>query len=527
MSKFDVVVVGAGASGSVIAARMSEDPDRTVLLLEAGDTPRTSAEFPQALLDGAQVPGARPVLGQHWSYDVRLTGERAASVFRGRILGGSTTTNGGYFIRARSEDFASWSQSGNPAWVYDRVLPFLRGLENDRDFGDTEIHGGSGPVPVRRPSLAGPAAAAFAEACDEAGFPAESDKNAQGAAGFGAVPLNIADGVRWNTGLAYVVPALARTNLTVVGGCAVQRIRFRGTHATGLDIRVGGVDSAVEADQIVVCAGAFETPHLLMRSGVGPAEDLRRFGLTVVTNASGLGRTFNDHPQLVVEWTPTTDPGPEPPASWISGCLNFPSDGGPASGDLQILQSNVPMSVLTGHQPAAPGAPLPLLVSVNSPVPTGSMRLQSADPLAPLDIHYGYLSTPKDSQRLRVAMRTAVDLLSGKAFAGVGDGPRDLDRRIVQDDQQLDQWIRERLGTTLHTCGSAPMGPADDPSAVVDQFGRVHGISGLRIADTSILPAAPLRGPAATAVLIGEVIADSMRRDRNAPDPSQLDGESA
>ena len=206
--------------------------------------------------------------------------------------------------------------------------------------------------------------------------------------------------------------------------------------------------------------------------------------------------------------------GSEQSGSWISGCLNFPSADGPVSGDLQILQANVAMGVLTGHHHAAPGAPLPLLVSVNTPVPTGSLQLRSADPLAPLDIRYGYLSTAKDCARLRFAVRTAVELLSGKAVAAVGAGPRDLDRRTVQDDQELDRWIRERLGTTLHACGSAPMGPADDPNAVVDQFGRVHGIDGLRIADTSILPSAPLRGPAATAVLIGEVIADSLRQDR-------------
>jgi choline dehydrogenase len=256
VNRFDLVVVGAGASGSVVAGRVSENPDCSVLLLEAGETPRSSSAFPRALLDGAQVPGARPTGGQHWSYDVQLTGERSYTVYRGKVLGGSTTTNGGYFIRARLEDFASWSRAGNPAWAYDRVLPFLRGLESDRDFGATEVHGGSGPVPVRRPSMSGPPAAAFADGCAELGHPHEPDKNAQGRAGFGPVPLNIVDAVRWNSGLAYVMPALARPNLTVVGDCTVHRIRFKGTRAVGLDLSVDGRNPTIEADQIVLCAGA-------------------------------------------------------------------------------------------------------------------------------------------------------------------------------------------------------------------------------------------------------------------------------
>ena len=508
MTRFDSVVVGAGAAGSVIAGRISEDLDRSVLLLEAGHTPGLSSGFPEALLDGAQVPGARPAGNHHWSYDVQLTNARSYNVFRGRVLGGSTTTNGGYFMRARLEDFAAWSRAGNPAWAYERVLPFLRGLETDRDYGETEIHGGSGPVPVRRPSLSGYSAMAFAAACAELGYPNEQDKNAQGPAGFGQVPLNIADGVRWNTGLAYVMPALSRPNLTVVGQTTVQRIRFRGGRAVGLDIHARGRVTMIESDQIVLCAGAFESPHLLMRSGVGPAHELRRVGIPVIRDLPGVGRRFNDHPQVVLEWSPARDLGREADG-WISGCLNFRSADGPVSGDLQILQSNVPMSVLTGH--AVQDLALPLLISVNWPTPTGSLRLVSADPQAPLAIKYHYLSTAADRARMRHAVRTAFDVLSTKAFDAVGTGPRDLDRRTVGDNQLLNQWIQERLGTTLHACGTAPMGPGENRDAVVDQFGSVHGIEGLRVADTSILPAAPLRGPASTAVLIGEVISHAIR----------------
>lgn len=452
-----------------------------------------------------------PRRGHHWSYPARLTGDRSTTVLRGRVLGGSTATNGGYFVRARVEDFAAWSQSGNPAWAYQNVLPFLRALENDLDYGPTDVHGGSGPVPVQRPALTGRTTSAFAAAADELGFPFEPDKNDQGTPGFGPVPRNVKDGVRWNSGLAYVLPALTRPNLTVLGGCTVPRIRFLGTRAVGVDIHVDGSDSTVAADTVVLCAGAFETPGLLLRSGIGPADDLRRLGIPVVGDLPGVGRRFSDHPQVVLEWTPTDylDRGSD---SWISACLNFRSADGPASGDLQILPSNVPLSVLTGHPPVTSELTLPLLISALTPTPSGSLRLVSTDPRTALDISYGYLSTAGDRERLRQAVRTALALVSTRAFGPVRGGPTDLDDRTAADDRSLDRWIRERLGTSLHASGSAPMGSADDPATVVDQFGRVHGISGLRIADTSILPAAPLRGPAATAVLIGEVIAHSLRR---------------
>jgi len=222
-----------------------------------------------------------------------------------------------------------------------------------------------------------------------------------------------------------------------------------------------------------------------------------------------VGRRFNDHPQVVLGWTPSRDFGREA-TDWISGCLNFRSADGPISGDLQILQSNVPMSMLTGH-PSASQVALPLLISANWHTPTGSLRMVSADPRAPLDIQYQYLSTSADQARLRHAVRTAFELLSTKPFDAISAGPRDLDRRTIGNNRLLNRWIHERLGTTLHACGTAAMGSGDNPDAVVDQFGTVHGIDGLRIADTSILPTAPLRGPAATAVLIGEVIANAIR----------------
>ncbi|MGW5212300.1 GMC oxidoreductase [Streptomyces sp. NPDC004051] len=270
---------------------------------------------------------------------------------------------------------------------------------------------------------------------------------------------------------------------------------------------------------MVLCAGALATPHLLHLSGIGPCADLERLGIPLVRDAPAVGSGFSDHPQVVLEWTPREAWGP-PSGSWLGGCLHLTSpgggpvapDGGEGPGDLEILQSLVPMSRLTGGEGTA-GGPLPFLVSAMAPRPTGRLRLCSADPAVPPRVDYGYLGRPDDRRRLREGVRVAAALLESPPLADVARGPAGPGRKILDDDRALDRWIREHLGTAQHTCGTVAMGPADDPEhAAVDQFGRVHGVRGLGVADTSILPDAPHRGPAATAVLIGEVVADAMRR---------------
>ncbi len=491
------VVVGAGAAGGALAARLSEDPGREVVLLEAGLTDA----LPPELLDASRIPAAMPGHPADWSYPARLTPGRPYTIARGRVLGGSSTINGGYFVRARPADFDRWAEVAGPAWSYANALPVLRALESDLDYGETPVHGASGPMPVRRPSQAGPAASAFRSAAVELGFPVVADLNAPGAPGVGAVPGNVVDGVRVNTGSAYIEPVRGRPNLRVRGGARAVRVLFSGTRAVGVETTAG----IVHGEEVVLCSGAIGTPHLLLLSGVGPSADLERLGIPVVADLP-VGAAFSDHPNVAVGWRargPVADPDESMPFP-VALHLDSSIGGAHPDGDLELLLTVAPLGRLLGAD-VPHGDDLQLLVGLQEPVSRGVIGLRSADPLDPPRIDYGYLQDESDRARLRTGIRTAVALLRTEAFAPVLGGITELDGRTLDDDTALDAWVAAQLGTAIHASGSAPMGP------VLDGAGRVHGVEGLRVADTSMLPVAPVRGPAATAVLIGELVARLIR----------------
>ena len=497
--EWDVVVVGAGTSGCVVAARLA-DAGRRVLLLEAGaDHPRP-ADFPPELRDPSTMAAAEPGHPANWGLTGELVEGRTAPVPRGRVVGGSSALNAGSFLRATRADLDGWAGLGNDLWSYDRVLPAFRRSETDRDFGDRPHHGASGPVPVQRPRAEHPLATAFAEASAELGFPVEADKNADGPPGYGPVPLNVADGVRVNTAMAYLSPRRGSPGLTVRGSTQVHGVVLERGRAVG----VRTDDGVVRAGEVVLSAGAVGSPHLLLLSGIGPAAQLRAAGIDVRADVPGVGADFTDHPHVYVGYRPANSIPMPAGRLPLHGVLHVSSDGSRVPGDLELLPWLTPFSRITGGPADPHREELVVGVGLQAEDSRGRLGLDEVDPARPPRLEYRYLTEESDRRRLREGVRLAAELLRTRALTPLVAERTGLPDDVLTWDAALDRWVRAHLTTAIHLSGTARMGPGTDPGAVVDQQLRVRGVAGLRVVDTSVLPTAPSRGPAATAVMVGE-----------------------
>ncbi|SHG73175.1 mycofactocin dehydrogenase MftG [Geodermatophilus nigrescens] len=499
---WDVVVVGAGSSGCALAARLA-DAGRRVLLLEAGaDHPRP-ADFPPELRDAATLGATVPGHPANWSFTTELVPGSRAPLPRGRGVGGSSAVNGGYFVRATPADHAGWAAAGNDQWSLAACLPAWCRLEDDRQYGDRPGHGSGGPLPVTRPAAGGPLADALAAAAAELGVPSEPDKNAGGPPGYGPVPFTVDGGVRVNTAMAYLSPRRGSPLLTVRGGVRVRRVLLERGRAVGVDTDAGPVRAA----EVVLAAGAVGTPHLLLLSGIGPAADLRAAGVGVAVDAPGVGAGLSDHPLVYLPWVPVAG---LPEEDWplpLHSVLHATSSDSPVPGDLEVLPWLRPWGrVVPGG--GGDDVTLSLAAGLYRGESRGRLALASADPAAAPRIEHRYLATAADRRRLREAVRLAGALLRTRALAPLVTARPGPDDAVLADDDALDGWVRAALATAVHLTGGARMGPDGDPGAVVDQHLRVRGVEGLRVADTSVLPEVPTRGPAASAVMVGERAAE-------------------
>ncbi len=507
--QYDVIIVGGGSAGSTLASRLSEDPTRSVLVLEAGPDYADFEQWPSELRDGTSQEASTPGAAFNWSYQAVATDQQSEpiQIARGRVMGGSGSVNGQVFLRGLPEDYDSWADQGNDQWAYQHVLPFFRKLESDADVQD-DFHGSTGPVPVVRAPRDSwhPFQHAFVQACTGLGYPEDADMNHPSSAGVGPAPMNNPAGIRMNCALAYLSAARHRLNLTIRGNVLVRRILFDGQTAVGVEAESGGEVFTVYGNEIVICASGIASPQLLMLSGIGPADHLGELGIPVVGDLRGVGQNLRDHPLVYVD----SELNPDYHAVDFSGSriqtlLRYTTANSDSRNDMHVYVNNVASEPSPlGSGPGVDQPTLRMTCILQSADSAGELRLASSDPQDKPLIDYRYLRSDRDRQRLREAVRLCRRVLDQPSFGSIVGDPVSPTAEEIASDAALDEWLLRNVFTTFHTSGSCRMGPADDTMAVVDQYCRVHGVANLRVVDLSVCPNVVRANTNATAIMIAE-----------------------
>jgi choline dehydrogenase len=520
----DYVIVGSGSAGSALAYRLSEDGKNTVLVLEYG-----GSDMGPFIQMPAALAWPMSMKMYNWGYlsepEPNLNNRRITAP-RGKVIGGSSSINGMVYVRGSADDFDKWDESGATGWSYADVLPYFKRQENSKG-GQDGWRGTDGPLHVQRGPAKNPLVRAFVEAGKQAGFETTEDYNGEKQEGFGLMEQTIHKGRRWSAASAYLRPAMKRDNVELVR-CFARRIVIENGRAVGVEIDRGGNIEIVKANrEVIVSASSFNSPKLLMLSGIGPAAHLKEMGIEVKVDRPGVGANLMDHmefyfqqistkPVSLYSWLPWFWQGVAG-AQWMFGksglgtsnqfesCAFVRSAAGVRQPDIQF--HFLPVAISYDGRAAAKSHGFQVHVGYNHSKSRGAVTLRSPDPMADPVIKFNYMSHEEDWQKFRHCVRLTREIFSQKAFDDFR-GPEIQPGEKVQSDAEIDAFLREHLESAYHPCGTCKMGSKDDPMAVVDPDTRVIGVDGLRVADSSIFPKLTygnLNGPS---IMTGEKAAD-------------------
>ncbi len=500
---YDVLIVGAGSSGCAIAARASEDPNRTVALIEAGPDYPDIARTPYDLVNSHN----NSYRDHDWGLTYEPTRGRSVAFPRGRVVGGSSAVNTTIALRGVPEDYDEWASLGNPAWAWDRVLPAFKRLERDLDFGDAPYHGDAGPISIRRypDSELLPQHVAFLESARALGYPDCPDQNDPWAYGSGPQPMNKLGRLRVSCAIGYLAPARARPNLTIQANTFVRRLIIEGGRCTGVEVeRPDGSIEGISAKLVVLSAGALLSPSILMRSGIGPRAHLESLSIDVLRDVPGVGANLSDHPALSIACLVKDGAIIDFDTPLIQTILRYTANGSEKRNDLQIEQIS-----FVGRSGGPPMFAIAAVLEYQ--YGRGELRLRSADPHHTPIVDNRFCEDERDTARLVGCFKDALAFTRAGPLADMIESVSFPDPARPLDDASIAALCRKFSGSGFHPCGTAKMGPASDPMAVVDEYGCCHSVEQLVVADASIMPFVPRANTNLTCIMIGEMVGEWLR----------------
>ncbi len=520
----DYIIIGSGSAGSALAYRLSEDGKNTVLVLEYG-----GSDIGPFIQMPAALAWPMSMSRYNWGYlsepEPNLNNRRITAP-RGKVIGGSSSINGMVYVRGSMTDYNEWEELGAQGWAYADVLPYFKRMENSHG-GEDGWRGSDGPLHVRRGSYKNPLFRAFVDAGQQAGFELTDDYNGSKQEGFGLMEQTVHNGRRWSTASAYLRPALKRPNVELLR-CFARKVVIENGRAVGVEIERAGRIEVVKANrEVIVSASSFNSPKLLMLSGIGPGAHLKDMGIEVKVDRPGVGANLQDHmefyfqqvstkPVSLYSWLPWFWQGVAG-AQWLftksglgisnqfESCAFLRSAPGVRQPDIQY--HFLPVAISYDGKAAAKSHGFQVHVGYNHSKSRGNVTLRSPDAKADPVIRFNYMSHPEDWEKFRHCVRLTREIFGQKAFDQYR-GPEIQPGEAVQTDDQIDAFLREHLESAYHPCGTCRMGDANDPMAVVDPQTRVIGVDGLRVADSSIFPHVTygnLNGPS---IMTGEKAAD-------------------